>query len=315
MNQASKVDVCFLQETNIPDFDLNKAEDLWGDKDVEWTHMNSNGACGGSVILWRRNSLKLILSFKGEGYVGVKVQHRGTFINFINVYAPCNSGSRREVWRSLIKLKKKVVGEEWCIGGDFNSTLFKEERIGISSGRSGRESANFMNFVEEMKIIDLPSVGGRFTWFSGNGQAMSRLDRFLLTENLILLWKVDCQVVGKREISDHCPVWLKVGGKDWGPKPFRFNNGWYKHREFDSFLKKEWGLLSVRGRGDFVLYEKLKNLKLKLKDWNKEIYGWIDLSIEEKIDEQHELDQFLAANTGSNIAEVVEAGRLVADDI
>lgn len=39
---------------------MKSTEELWGDKDVEWNHIDSNGASGGSVILWRRNSLDLI---------------------------------------------------------------------------------------------------------------------------------------------------------------------------------------------------------------------------------------------------------------
>lgn len=78
-----------------------------------------------------------------------------------------------------------------------------------------------------MDIIDLPRMEGRYTWFSGNGLAMSRLDRFLLSDNLISLCKFDNQVVGKRVLYDHSPIWLKFGGCcDWGPKTFRFNNGW-----------------------------------------------------------------------------------------
>lgn len=56
--------------------------------------------------------------------------------------------------------------------------LFKEERIGRSAGCNGRDTADFFNLVEEMNLIDLPCVGGRYTWFNGDGRAMSRLDRF-----------------------------------------------------------------------------------------------------------------------------------------
>lgn len=177
--------------------------------------------------------------FKGLGSMWMKVLSKGSSINFVNVYAPCNTVSRREVWKSLIWLKNQVAGEEWCIGDDFNTVLFKEERIGKNVGRNGRDNADFFNFVKEMELIDLPCVGGRFTWFSGIGCAMSRLDHFLLTDNLVYDWKLDNQMVGKRVPSDHCPVWLKSGGWDWGLKPFRFNNGWYKHEDFPSFVSNE----------------------------------------------------------------------------
>lgn len=43
--------------------------------------------------------------------------------------------------------------------------------------------------------------------------------------------------------------------------------------------------MSIKGRGDFIIYEKLKRLKVKLKEWNEEVFGWIDLRIDEKIEE------------------------------
>ncbi|XP_058757182.1 uncharacterized protein LOC131630421 [Vicia villosa] len=277
-------------ETKLPSFNLKLSEEFWGAKDVEWTHLDSNGALGGSVILWRKNLIDLISSYKGTGFVGLKARLNGLCINFINVCAPCNAILRREVWKNLLRLKNSIVGEDRCIGGDFNSVMFKEERLGKSAGSCGKDSIDFLNFVEEMELIYLPCVGGRFTWFSGNGCAMSRLDRFFISDNLALIWKLDNQVVGKRVLSDHCPVWLKAGGYDWGPKPFRFFKGWYKHKNLDSFMKKEWNLLSVKGGGDFVMYEKLKRLKVKFKVWNKEVFGWIDLRIDEKVEKQYDLD-------------------------
>lgn len=40
----------------------------------------------------------------------------------------------------------------------------------------------FRDFVVEMEPIDVPSIGNKF---NGNGKSMNRLDRFLLSENLI----------------------------------------------------------------------------------------------------------------------------------
>lgn len=53
---------------------------------------------------------------------------------------------------------------------------------------------------------------------------MSRLDRFLLSEELVEEWKVDGQMVGSRYFSDHCPVWIIGNSSNWGPKPFKFFN-------------------------------------------------------------------------------------------
>ncbi|KAI5413752.1 hypothetical protein KIW84_058053 [Lathyrus oleraceus] len=57
---------------------------------------------------------------------------------------------------------------------------------------------------------------------------------------------------GQRDVSNHCPVWLKCEIKDWGPKPFRFIHGWFDHKDFLEFVENEWGCLK-EGRGEGVL--------------------------------------------------------------
>lgn len=52
---------------------------------------------------------------------------------------------------------------------------------------------------------------------------MSKLDRFLITEEWLNTWNNLSQWGLKRSVSDHCPVVLKVNEVDWGPKPFRMS--------------------------------------------------------------------------------------------
>jgi hypothetical protein len=126
-----------------------------------------------------------------------------------------------------------------------------------------------------MELIDSPVLGKKFTWFKPDGSARSRIDRFLLTEGVLREWKVAGQWVGDRDISDHCPVWVKCPMDNWGPKPFRFNNCWREHRDFMPFVEDCWKSFNVQGKKAFVLKEKLKLLKEQLKQWNREVFGWI----------------------------------------
>ncbi|KAI5391584.1 hypothetical protein KIW84_076413 [Lathyrus oleraceus] len=66
-----------------------------------------------------------------------------------------------------------------------------------------------------MELIDVPSVGGRFTWFNGVGNAMSIFGMFLLSASLVSSWKISGQEIGKRDISDYCPIWMKLNYEDW----------------------------------------------------------------------------------------------------
>ncbi|XP_058767495.1 uncharacterized protein LOC131641210 [Vicia villosa] len=281
-------------ETKYECFNDSLARDFWGVKEVEWTSSNSVGAAGEMVILWKKGALTVNHSFRGKGFVGINIFWKGNSYNLVNVYAPCSRRERSSVWSDLLSLKNRRGNEEWCIAGDFNEVLNKEEREGVCSTRERRGMGEFDSFVENMELIDVNCVGGRFTWFKDNGKAMSRLDRFLVTRNMMDIWEVIDQRIDKRDISDHTPIRLNVGKVDLGPKPFRFNNVW---------------------KGDFVLYEKLKILRGKLRVWNREVFGWIDLKVEEEVDKMNELDRLMVDNLGGDIEDLVVERREVGKDI
>ncbi|MCI74090.1 endonuclease/exonuclease/phosphatase family protein, partial [Trifolium medium] len=68
----------------------------------------------------------------------------------------------------------------WCVLGDFNAVLYRDERKGMQQLGSNVPSAElieFGNFVSDMGLVDLPVLGRRFTWFHSNGISMSRIDR------------------------------------------------------------------------------------------------------------------------------------------
>ncbi|XP_058784306.1 uncharacterized protein LOC131659082 [Vicia villosa] len=248
-------------------------KEFWGGENVEWSTLDAVGASEGTAILWRKDFLNLRFSFRGEGFLGLCVEKEGSLIYFVNVYAACELNSRRSLWKSLIDFKLKNVPGSWCVGGDFNNISNKEERIDMSNRSYKKEIYSFKAFIEEMELVDPPTMGGKFTWFKNNGKSMSRIDRFWLSDCFMEKWKIMGQYIGGRDLSDHAPIWLNENRKDWGPKAFKFNNSWLKHKEFNDFMEKEWGKIIVNGRGDFVLSVKLKAFKRRLVWWNKEVYG------------------------------------------
>ncbi|XP_058732979.1 uncharacterized protein LOC131604562 [Vicia villosa] len=188
--QSFSIDICFIQETKLPCFNETFAKNFWGSSGVEWTASNSLGAAGGMVILWRKDSLSLNFSFIGKGYVGINFLWKGVVHNLVNVYALCSVAERRVLWRSLLERKRKSGNEEWCVVGDFNEIVRREERKGEGFCYNARGMTEFREFIENMELEDIHCVGGKFTWFKDNGKAMSRLDRFLVSRKMIDLWGV-----------------------------------------------------------------------------------------------------------------------------
>lgn len=129
----------------------------------------------------------------------------------------------------------------------------------------------FNGSISSMEIEEVGVVGRNFSWFSLDGLASSRLDRFLFSERLLDLWKVENQIIGNRELSYHCPIWFKGNVCNWDPKPFKFFNAWTKHADFYSFVEEAW-MASLRGnKAIFSFKEKLKFLHGKLHTWNVEV--------------------------------------------
>ncbi|XP_058751317.1 uncharacterized protein LOC131624383 [Vicia villosa] len=51
----------------------------------------------------------------------------------------------------------------------------------------------FVEFIKDNKLIDVQCKGKTFSWFSGDGKAMSRLDRFLISDSVISRYDLEIE--------------------------------------------------------------------------------------------------------------------------
>jgi hypothetical protein len=124
----------------------------------------------------------------------------------------------------------------------------------------------FNRFIDDTFLVDLPLRGRKFTWYKGDGVTMSRLDRFLLSEEWSLTWPNCSQVAQLRGISDHCPILLAADEDDWGPHPLRMLKCWTEVPGYQNFVRDKWHSLQIDGWGGYVLKEKLKLIKGALRE-------------------------------------------------
>ena len=61
-----------------------------------------------------------------------------------------------------------------------------------------------------------------------------------------------------------------------GPSPFRFENMWLKVEGFKDLFKAWWEGDNFNGSASFIMAEKLKVVKSKLKEWNRDVFGTVD---------------------------------------
>lgn len=117
----------------------------------------------------------------------------------------------------------------------------------------------FNDFIDAIRLEDPPFMGRKFTWYRQNGQAKSRPDT--------------AQYVLKRDVSDHFPLVLKSVNVNWGSKTFKSRNCWLMDPSFLELVQNMWSSLDIQGWVAFVFKEKLKILKQKIKQWNKDNLG------------------------------------------
>ncbi|KAK2456934.1 hypothetical protein QL285_004253 [Trifolium repens] len=271
--RAEKLDFLAIQETKMEIISDHFVYNLWGSNDCDWAYLPAEGNSGGILSIWSKVKASLVFTFIGDGFVGVCLDvenvTRRCFV--VNVYAKCNLSAKRLLWSNILMSKRGFGEGLWCVLGDFNSIRECDERRGVgqlTNGGFSPEMVAFNSFINSLDLVDMPIVGRAFTWFHPNGISMSRLDRVLISNSWADVWGNPCVWVLTRDVADHCPLVLKYNNADWGPKPFRFNNFWLQNSAFKDLVTTTWAAQRIEGWMGFVLKEKLKGLKVAIKEWN-----------------------------------------------
>lgn len=76
-------------------------------------------------------------------------------------------------------------------------------------------------------------------------------------------------ICGDKDISDHRVVWLKLNFTNWGQNLLRF---------------------LIVGIATHNLMERFKVLRERLRWWNKCVFGWVDLKVEEEVGMLNEIE-------------------------
>ncbi|KAK2641015.1 hypothetical protein Ddye_022778 [Dipteronia dyeriana] len=124
--------------------------------------------------------------------------------------------------------------------------------------------------MNSANVIDLSMQGMAHTWFNNREfESWARLDRFLC-DPMILSWFPHLVQKGLcKSLSDHNLVHFGDFGVDWGPKPFRFFNGWLEDKDLMVEVHKCWSSCSRKAHVGSSIKFKLKAIKAHLKSYIK----------------------------------------------
>jgi endonuclease/exonuclease/phosphatase family metal-dependent hydrolase len=283
-------DIVCLQETKLDFIDRGVVRSLWGLHHVDWLYLGSEGASGGILLMWDRRVVEKIDSAVGHYSISCKFQnvldHKEWA--FSGVYGPNTNQERVIMWEELAGVAS-WWGVPWVTGGDFNAVRFPSERLGSMHFTPAMHG--FSDFISSCGLRDIPLEGGLFTWSNNRvNVAMSRIDRFLYSDEWDDLFPSILQKRLPRILSDHFPIVLECGDFSRSRRPFRFENMWLKADGFKERVKEWWNSYTFYGTPGYIMACKLKALKVDLKKWNEEVFGNVGVKINKLMSELVELD-------------------------
>jgi len=147
--------------------------------------------------------------------------------------------------------------------------------------------------ITEQRLVDIPTTNGVHTWNNmrgGKNKIALRLDRFLFSEQIL---NRDVFIEAKILLglgSDHSPIRVGIDiKKNNGKKPFRFVAFWLRNPQFLRKVEEWWTQSKVKGKGKMhTIQLKLREIKRKIKEWDKEEFGNI---MEEKQKLEREMEE------------------------
>ncbi|XP_019433071.1 PREDICTED: uncharacterized protein LOC109339967 [Lupinus angustifolius] len=196
------------------------------------------------------------------------------------IYAHTHYLQRRFLWVEIQSLLLAHPGP-WCCIGDFNAIL------GSNECRSARlpnkvSCEDFQKFPDTSRVIHLSTRGVAFTWTNkrrGEVLTEKRLDKCLCNDTWISSWQNVACCTLPRVASDHHDILFCFEVSDsLRSSQFGFHKMWLRHSDCKRLVEESWSV-PVLGCPMFILSQKLKNLKIKLKDWNANIFGNVHLRV------------------------------------
>ncbi|XP_071687386.1 uncharacterized protein [Rutidosis leptorrhynchoides] len=177
------VKACDEAKSKIMHFDLLRVKSLWGNYRFDF-----------SCILGSWN------------------HHDGVYY-MINVYTPQDAAPKASLWLVIFDFVLNHMGY-FMIFGDFNVVRFEVERSGSEFLLSVEN--DFNSFIDNANLVDVPLGGRAFTWMSTPGSKLSKLDRFLLSDDCVdVLHDVHVMVLDTG-CFDHNLLLLHIQKLDYG---------------------------------------------------------------------------------------------------
>nr|GEU53246.1 RNA-directed DNA polymerase, eukaryota, reverse transcriptase zinc-binding domain protein [Tanacetum cinerariifolium] len=217
----------------------------WGNFAFDYVHSDSVGNSGGILYVWDPNSFCKSNTIVLDYFVMIRGVWLKTGVNLliVAVYAPHDPRDKRMLWEYLVHVINQWNGEV-VIMGDFKELRYKFDKFGSIFNAQGADAFN--SFIANAGLEEVYLGGIAFTWCHKSATKMSKIDRFLISENLLITCPHISATTLERYLFDHRPILLRETLSDYGPVPFSPGD---------------------ESNGMRSMMRKLKFLKVKIREW------------------------------------------------
>ncbi|GJT28614.1 RNA-directed DNA polymerase, eukaryota, reverse transcriptase zinc-binding domain protein [Tanacetum coccineum] len=206
-------------ETKIEQVELFDIRSCWGNLTFEFVVGPLVGNSGGILCVWDSNMLHKENHTISDYFIAImgKWLPNDKNLLIISVYAPQELSEKKMLWQYLVHVIEVWNGDV-IVTGDFNELRTADERFG--SIFNVRGAAAFNSFISTGGLVEVPSGGYSYTWSHKSAAKISKLDCFLISEDLMSNCPNISSIILDRYLSDHRTILLRELRLDYGPTPF-----------------------------------------------------------------------------------------------
>ncbi|GJX27929.1 RNA-directed DNA polymerase, eukaryota [Tanacetum coccineum] len=264
----NKVNFLSLQETKMEEIELFTIKACWGNFTFDHMYSPSVGFSGGILCVWDPKMFHKTNHTVSDYFIMV----RGTWIP---------SG-------------KKLLIISVCAPQELS-----EKKDAMELPNYSAEAFN--SFIARAGLEEILLGGCSFTWCHKSASKMSKLDRFLISKNLMSSNPNINATTLDRYLSDHRPIFMREAHFDYGPIPFRFFHYWFEWDGFDNFVEKTWNDSNISDTNTISkLMKKLKYLKEQIRVWIKDKKEKANRKKKDLKDELSAIDSLLDKGEGNS---------------
>ena len=171
-----KCDAICLQETKQDNTISTIVKSLWGSTYVDWIVLDAIHTARDVLLMWDKRIFEKVECVVGSFSVSVLLKGVVNDFEWVysGVYGPNDDSLSDSMWVELDSMRSWWT-LAWCLFGDFNIIRYPAERVRCTSFNPAM--FKFTDFIEKHLMVDLPLVGGEYTWFrDSDNPPMSRID-------------------------------------------------------------------------------------------------------------------------------------------